>query len=101
SVRILGTGWVMSQRNICTTPISGAAVCIPKTSQRPRLNPPNYSSMGVIVRRKDDTYCWVNDEQRLIRDGDGQPIEVIGSWSDVTRRREAELASRRSEQRFI
>lgn len=51
-------------------------------------------------RRKDDTYCWVNDEQRLIRDGDGQPIEVIGSWSDVTRRREAELASRRSEQRF-
>ena len=52
-------------------------------------------------RRKNDTYCWVNDEQRLIRDGDGQPIEVIGSWSDVTRRREAELASRRSEQRFI
>ena len=37
--------------------------------------------------KKDDTYCWVNDEQRLIRDGDGQPIEVIGSWSDVTRRR--------------
>ena len=52
-------------------------------------------------RRKDGTYCWVNDEQRLIRDGDGQPLEVIGSWSDVTRRREAELASRRSEQRFI
>ena len=41
-------------------------------------------------RKKDDTYCWVNDEQRLIRDGDGQPIEVIGSWSDVTRRRDAE-----------
>jgi PAS domain S-box-containing protein len=38
----------MSRRNICTTPISGAAVCIPKTSQRPRLNPPNYSSTGVI-----------------------------------------------------
>ena len=51
-------------------------------------------------RKKDDTYCWVNDEQRLIRSGDGQPIEVIGSWSDVTRRRDAELASRRSEQRL-
>jgi adenylate cyclase len=36
----------------------------------------------------------------LIRDGDGQPIEIIGSWSDVTRRRNAELASRRSEQRL-
>jgi adenylate cyclase len=52
-------------------------------------------------RKKDDTYCWVNDEQRLIRGGDGQPIEVIGSWSDVTRRRDAEVASRRSEQRLI
>jgi adenylate cyclase len=51
-------------------------------------------------RKKDGTYCWVNDEQRLIRGGDGQPIEIIGSWSDVTRRRDAELASRRSEQRL-
>ena len=51
-------------------------------------------------RKTDGTYCWVSDEQRLIRAGDGQPIEVIGSWSDVTRRRDAELASRRSEQRL-
>jgi adenylate cyclase len=51
-------------------------------------------------RKKDGTFCWVNDEQRLIRDGDGQPIEIIGSWSDVTRRKNAELASRRSEQRL-
>jgi PAS domain S-box-containing protein len=50
--------------------------------------------------KKDGTYCWVNDEQRLIRDGSGQPIEVIGSWSDVTRRKNAEAASRRSEQRL-
>jgi adenylate cyclase len=51
-------------------------------------------------RRRDGIYCWVSDEQRLIRDGDGQPIEIIGSWSDVTRRKNAELASRRSEQRL-
>jgi adenylate cyclase len=51
-------------------------------------------------RKKDSNYCWVNDEQRLIRDGDGQPIEIIGSWSDVTRRKNAEQASRRSEQRL-
>src|SRR5262252_11237069 len=50
--------------------------------------------------KKDGTYCWVNDEQRLIRDADGQPIEVIGSWSDVTRRKNAEAATRRSEQRL-
>jgi len=50
--------------------------------------------------KKDGSYCSVNDEQRLIRDGGGQPIEVIGSWSDITRRKNAEAASRRSEQRL-
>ena len=50
--------------------------------------------------KKDGTYCWVNDEQHLIRHEGGQPIEVIGSWSDVTRRKSAEAASRRSEQRL-
>jgi adenylate cyclase len=43
--------------------------------------------------KKDGTYCWVNDEQRLIRGEDGQPIEVIGSWSDITRRKQAEEAA--------
>ena len=43
--------------------------------------------------KKDGSYCWVNDEQRLIRDEEGQPIEVIGSWSDVTERKQAEEAA--------
>jgi PAS domain S-box-containing protein len=51
-------------------------------------------------RRKDGRYCWVNDEQHLIRDQDGQPTEVVGSWSDVTARNEAEIAFRQSEQRL-
>ena len=50
--------------------------------------------------KKDGTYCWVNDEQQLIRDKDGQPVEVVGSWSDITARKEAEIAFRRSEQRL-
>ena len=54
----------------------------------------------VSVPRKDGAYCWVNDEQHLIRDQDGQPVEVVGSWSDVTARNEAEIALRRSEQRL-
>jgi adenylate cyclase len=40
--------------------------------------------------KKDGTYCWVNDAQQLIRDQQGQAIEAIGSWSDVTRRKQAE-----------
>jgi adenylate cyclase len=51
-------------------------------------------------RKADGTYSWVSDEQRLIRDSEGQPLEVIGSWSDVTARKNAELISRRSEQRL-
>ena len=42
----------------------------------------------------------MNDEQHLIRDQDGQPVEVVGSWSDITARKEAENAFRRSEQRL-
>ncbi len=41
-------------------------------------------------RRKDGSYCWVNDEQRLIRDKDGKPSEIVGSWSDITARKAAE-----------
>jgi PAS domain S-box-containing protein len=51
-------------------------------------------------RKKDGAYCWVIDEQHLIRDKDGQPVEVVGSWSDVTAPKEAELAAERSEQRL-
>jgi adenylate cyclase len=50
--------------------------------------------------KKDGAYCWVIDEQHLIRDRDGQPVEVVGSWSDVTAPKEAEFAFRRSEQRL-
>ena len=41
-------------------------------------------------RRKDDSYCWVNDEQRLIFGVDGKPLEIVGSWSDITARKAAE-----------
>jgi adenylate cyclase len=51
-------------------------------------------------RKKDGSFCWVNDEQQLVRDKDGQPLEVIGSWSDVTPRKQAEIVSQRSEQRL-
>ena len=43
-------------------------------------------------RKKDGTYCWVSDEQHLIRDEDGEPFEIVGSWSDITDRKEAEAA---------
>ena len=50
--------------------------------------------------KRDGSYCWVIDEQHLIRDRDGEPVEVVGSWSDVTAPKEAEIALGRSEQRL-
>jgi two-component system, sensor histidine kinase and response regulator len=43
-------------------------------------------------REKDGSYCWVSDEQRLIRDQWDQPLEVVGSWSNIDSRKEAEQA---------
>ncbi len=43
-------------------------------------------------RKKDGSYCWVSDEQHLIRDEAGRPVEVVGSWSDIDARKAAEFA---------
>lgn len=36
---------------------------------------------------KDGHYCWVNDELHVLTDDYGEPLEVVGSWSDITVRR--------------
>lgn len=41
-------------------------------------------------RHRDGSYFWVRDEKRLLRDPDGQPSEIVGSWTDVTERVELE-----------
>src|SRR5262245_18259812 len=78
-------------------PISGAAVCTPTTWRRPRPSPSNFTNRDATVeyrfRKSHGHYCSVNDAQQLIRDKQGQAIEVIGSWSDVTARKQAEEAT--------
>ena len=41
---------------------------------------------------KDGTYRWLHEEARLIRDASGEPVEVIGYWTDITERKRAEVA---------
>jgi len=41
-------------------------------------------------RRQDGRYLWVRDERRLLRDADGRPTEIVGSWTNVTERVELE-----------
>lgn len=35
-------------------------------------------------------YCWLQDEFKLTRDADGQPLELVGFFLDITERRRAE-----------
>jgi adenylate cyclase len=65
-----------------------------------RLFKKGHHTLEYRFLKKDGTYCWVSDAQKLIRDEQGQPSEVVGSWSDVTERKEAEIALRRSDQRL-
>lgn len=49
------------------------------------------SSIEYRVDRGDGTYIWLCDRQHLIRDDDGNPVEVVGSWTDITERKLAEI----------
>jgi PAS domain-containing protein len=51
-------------------------------------------------RRKNANYIWVSDEQYLLRGDDGQPAEVVGSWSNISARKQAEQAENASRARF-
>ncbi|MDH3544747.1 MAG: PAS domain-containing sensor histidine kinase [Desulfuromonadales bacterium] len=52
------------------------------------------------LRKEDGEYLWVLDELRLVRDASGRPLEVIGSWLDITDRKETERALQQSERLF-
>jgi two-component system sensor histidine kinase/response regulator len=52
------------------------------------------------IRRPDGTYFWINDQQYVVRNANGDPVEIIGSWTDVTDRKEAEQSRERARQRL-
>jgi PAS domain S-box-containing protein len=51
-------------------------------------------------RNKDGHYRWMYDEMRLVRDAGGNPLEIVGYWIDVTKRKEAEERLRESEEKY-
>jgi PAS domain S-box-containing protein len=51
-------------------------------------------------RKKDGGYVWVLDEVHLVCDPEGSPVEIIGSWLDITKRKETEAALQKSEALF-
>ena len=51
-------------------------------------------------RKKDGSYLWILDDLRLVRDSLGRPVEIVGSWLDITDRKAAEAALVKSEALF-
>ena len=47
-------------------------------------------------RSKDGHYLWMQDEASLLRDADGQPKEIVGFWTNVTERKQAEEQAARA-----
>ena len=47
-------------------------------------------------RARDGAYLWMHDSLRLIRDAEGNPVEVIGSLTDITDRRNMEEALKKT-----
>ncbi len=60
----------------------------------------DYHKHEYRLRKKDGDYLWVLDELRLVRDVMGRAQEVIGSWLDISDRKETEKALQQSESLF-
>ncbi|MFX0209431.1 MAG: PAS domain-containing protein, partial [Candidatus Hodarchaeota archaeon] len=55
----------------------------------------NFFSEAYRFQQKDGTYRWMLEEANLIRDEQGNPLEIVGFWTDITRQKEAEEHLRR------
>ena len=49
------------------------------------------------IRHRQGHYRWVHDEQRLVCDSAGKPVEVVGSWIDHTERKALEEQLRQAQ----
>ncbi|MBI4517039.1 MAG: PAS domain S-box protein [Deltaproteobacteria bacterium] len=65
-----------------------------------RLMTSGTSSCEYRWQSPDGSYRWILDQAALIRDREGRPMEVVGSWLDITERKQAEANLERSERYF-
>jgi PAS domain S-box-containing protein len=51
----------------------------------------DYYEYEYRFKHKKGHYIWMHDEMRLIRDSKGNPVEIVGYWTDITKRKELEI----------
>jgi PAS domain S-box-containing protein len=59
-------------------------------ASRPALHADGHQSWQYRFRHRDGTYRWIRDERRLVRGAGGGPVEIVGSWADITDSRQVE-----------
>lgn len=64
---------------------------------RPRLLSDSRVALEYRFRRKDGKYVWLRDEQRMVWDASGKPVEIIGTAVDITDVRKLEELLRQSQ----
>ena len=47
-----------------------------------------YHTHEYRFRHRDGSYRWVRDDLKLIRNAAGEPMEIVGSWLDITQDRQ-------------
>ena len=60
-----------------------------------RMTPSVAQGGGTIeyrFRHRDGHYVWIQDTFKVVRDDAGQPLELVGSWADITHRKQVEQA---------
>lgn len=51
-------------------------------------------------QHRDGQYHWIDDQLQLYRGPDGQPLEVVGSWRDVTEQEQVQQQLRAEQRRW-
>ena len=44
-------------------------------------------------RHRDGHYIWIQDTFKVVYDDDGNPLELVGAWADITESKHAEQAA--------
>jgi PAS domain S-box-containing protein len=49
-------------------------------------------SVEYRFRHRDGRYVWIQDTFKVVNDETGRPIEIVGTWADISDRKQAEQA---------
>ena len=58
-----------------------------------RLRPEGGGNLEYRFRHRDGHYRWFQDLFKTVYDAAGRPLEIVGSWADITQRKLAESSS--------